>query len=336
VRFEHAILATGSRPAAIPGLPASPRIMDSTGALELADVPKRLLVIGGGYIGLELGQVYAALGSRVEIVEMLPQLLPGADRDLTAVLARQVQKQMAAVRLETRVAGVEEKGDGLHVTLRDKAGAETVAVYDRILVSVGRKPNSENLGLEHTRVRVGAGGFIQTDAQRRTAEPSIFAIGDAAGQPMLAHKATAEGRLAAEVIHGSKAVFEPKAIPAVVFTSPEVAWCGLTEQDAATRGQKVKTAKFPWAASGRARSLGLADGLTKLVLDAEKDVVLGAGIVGQGAGELIAEAVLAVEMGAVAQDLALTIHAHPTLSETLMEAAESAAGHSTHFVSRKN
>jgi dihydrolipoamide dehydrogenase len=335
VQFEHAIIATGSRPATISSLPDSPAIMDSTGALELSDVPARLLVIGGGYIGLELGQVYAALGSKVQVVEMLPQLLPGADRDVAAVLARQVQRQMAAVRLETKVSAVKEEADGLHATLLEKSGKAISEVFDRILVSVGRRPNAENLGLESTRVKVGSQGFVETDAQRRTAEPTIFAIGDVAGQPMLAHKATAEGRLVAEVIKGSKAMFEPAAIPAVVFTSPEVAWCGLTEQEAAARGTKVKIAKFPWAASGRARSLGLSEGLTKLVLDLETEAILGAAIAGQGAGELIAEAVLAIEMGAVADDIALTIHPHPTLSETLMEAAEAAAGTSTHFVGRK-
>lgn len=298
-------------------------------------MPDRLLVIGSGYIGLELGQVYAALGSQVSMVEMLPQLLPGADRDIVAVLAKKLQKQMKQVMLETVVAGVTELPDGLQVTFRDKVGAETVQVFDRILVAVGRKPNTEHLGLEQTKVRVNQAGFVEVDAHCRTADAAIMAIGDVAGQPMLAHKATAEGRVAAECLAGQEASFAPAAIPAVVFTNPELAWCGLTESEAAAKDLKVKIAKFPWAASGRARILGLADGLTKLVLDAATERVLGVAVAGQGAGELLAEGVLAVETGATAKSLALTVHAHPTLSETMLEAAEAASGHSTHFMGRK-
>ncbi|HXH08063.1 MAG TPA: dihydrolipoyl dehydrogenase [Vicinamibacterales bacterium] len=329
VAFEHAILATGSRPATLPGLPEDPRILDSTSALDLPDIPKRLLVVGGGYIGLELGTVYAALGSEVWVVEMTDGLLPGVDRDLVGVLARRAEKMFARVLLRTRVAGIEPERRGLRVRFEGEA-APAGELFDRVLVAVGRRPNSSVPGLDRTRVRTGSRGFVEVDAARRTAEPSIFAIGDVAGEPMLAHKASHEARTAVDAIAGRRAAFEPNAIPAVVFTDPEIAWCGLTETEAAARGLQVETARFPWAASGRALTLDRADGVTKLVLEPDTGRVLGVGIAGVGAGELIAEGVLAVEMGALASDVAMSIHPHPTLSETIMEAAEVFFGHATH------
>jgi dihydrolipoamide dehydrogenase len=338
VEFEHAVIATGSRPATIPGLSLdSPRLMDSTAALDLPDVPETLLVVGGGYIGLELGSVYAALGSAVTVVEMTDGLLPGADRDLVAILARRIDAICDKVLLETKVTGMKESGDGIAVTfegkLPDGLGAEQT--YDRVLVSIGRRPNGQVPGLDRTRVAVNPRGFIEVDPARRTAEPSIYAIGDVVGEPMLAHKASHEARVAIDAILGERVAFEPLAIPAVVFTDPELAWCGLTEADAAKAGREVAVAKFPWGASGRAISLDRTDGLTKLVLDPKTGRVLGVGIVGPGAGELIAEGVLAVEMGSSASDLKLTIHAHPTLSETVMEAAEAYFGESTHIYKPK-
>ncbi len=334
IAFDAAIIAAGSRPAAIPGWPVSPRIMDSTGALELPDLPKRLLVVGGGYIGLELGSVYAALGAAVTVVEMLPGLLPGADRDLVAPLAKRLEKKFAAIRLNTKVASVREEGETLRVTLESADGARTEETFDRLLVSVGRKPNSGDLGLDAAGVELDAKGFIRVDAQRRTSDPDIYAIGDVAGEPMLAHKATHEARVAVEAILGQKTVFDPRAIPAVVFTDPEIAWCGLTETQAAAEGRTVKVAKFPWTASGRALTLERTEGLTKLLVDPETERVLGVGIAGPGAGDMIAEGVLAIEMGALASDLALTIHPHPTLSETVMEAAEVFYGHCTHALGK--
>ena len=329
VTFEHGVLATGSHPTRVSALALdSPRMLDSTSALELPDVPGSLLVIGGGYIGLELGSVYAALGSTVSVVEMTDGLLPGADRDLVKVLAQRLDGRFNRVMLGTTVVAVREKGDEVEVTFEGKV-AET-ATYDRVLVAVGRRPNSKIPGLETTKVTVTDKGFIATDAQRRTDEPTIFAIGDVAGEPMLAHKASHEGRLAVDVIAGSKAVFEPRAIPAVVFTDPEIAWCGLTEADAVAKGIPVEVAKFPWGASGRAIAIDRPEGLTKLVLDGASGRVLGVGIAGAGAGELIAEGALAVEMGASAADLKHVIHAHPTLSETLMEGAEVFFGQATH------
>ncbi len=333
--FEHAILATGSRPTRLPGFPeGSDRVLDSTTALELRDVPKRLLVVGGGYIGLELGSVYAALGSKVTVVEMTPSLLPGVDADLVRPLAKRLEDKLEAILLETRVAEVVERKDGLAVRFEGK-GAEgspgKARRFDRVLVAVGRRPNTAGLGLESTRVEVGDDGFVRIDSRRRTAEPTIWAIGDVAGQPMLAHKASHEGRVAVEAIAGRAVAFEPRAIPAVVFTDPEVAWCGLSETEAKRDGTKVEIARFPWAASGRAKTLGRDDGVTKLVVDPDSERVLGVGLCGPGAGELIAEGVLAVEMGATVEDLALTIHPHPTLSETIMEAAEAFSGRATHI-----
>jgi dihydrolipoamide dehydrogenase len=333
--FEHAIIATGSRPAMPPGFPpASPRVMDSTGALDLPDIPRRLLVVGGGYIGLELGTVYAALGSEVTVVEMMPGLLPGADRDLVGVLAKRMESFLKAVLLETKVASIVEEGAVVRVTLEGKSGRST-AEFERVLVSVGRRPNSEVPGLDRTGVKVNPRGFIEVDPARRTAEPSIFAIGDVVGEPMLAHKASHEARVAVDAIAGKNVAFEPQAIPAVVFTDPEIAWCGLTETEAERRGVTVEVAKFPWAALGRAMTLDRPEGFTKLLIDPGTGRVLGVGIVGAGAGELIAEGVVAIEMGATAADLAMCIHPHPTLPETIMEAAEVFFGHSTHVYKPK-
>jgi len=328
--FEHAIIATGSRPSVIPSLDIdSPRVLDSTSALALDEIPKTLLVVGGGYIGLELGTVYATMGSRVTVVEMMPSLLPGADKDLISVLKRRVGALFESVMLNTTVETMKEQKNGVKVRLTARDTEPKDMVFDRVLVSVGRKPNSGDLGLENTRVEVDERGFIKVDPARRTAEPSVFAIGDVVGEPMLAHKATHEGRVAAEVIAGQDVVFEPRAIPAVVFTDPEIAWCGLTETAAREQGRTVEVAKFPWAASGRARTLGRSDGLTKLIIDPETEAILGVGIVGPGAGDLIAEAVVAIEMATVASDLSLSIHPHPTLSETIMGAAEVFFGRAT-------
>ena len=336
--FEHAVIATGSRPATVPGVSIdSPRVMDSTAALDLPDVPKSLLVVGGGYIGLELGSVYAALGSRVTVVEMTDGLLPGADRDLVNILAKRIESSCEAVLLNTKVASVKEVADGLAVALEGQLpeGMPRERTFDRVLVAVGRRPNSAVPGLDKTGVKVNQRGFIEVDGARATAEPSIYAIGDVVGEPMLAHKASHEARVAIDAMLGERVVFEPEAIPAVVFTDPEVAWCGLTENEAASATREVTVARFPWGASGRAITLDRTDGMTKLVIDPRSERVLGVGIVGPGAGELISEAVLAVEMGATAADLKLSIHPHPTLSETLMEAAEVFFGQATHVFKPK-
>jgi dihydrolipoamide dehydrogenase len=318
IRFKHAIVATGSQPAPLPGLTlSSERILDSTSALELPEIPARLLVIGGGYIGLELGQVYAALGSQVTHVEMTDGLLPGVDRDLVQPLARRCEKTFAAIRLGTRVADLREIGDAVQVRV-----GEDTASFDRVLVAVGRRPETAGLGLEATRVKLGARGFIEVDERGRTADAHVWAVGDVTGEPMLAHRAMRQGKVAAEAIAGRPVAFDNVVIPAVVFTDPEIAWCGLTETAAATAGRTVKVARFAWAASGRAATLGRSDGVTKLVVDPDTGRVLGVGIAGPGAGELIGEGALAVEAALLAEDLALTIHTHPTLSETLMEAAE--------------
>jgi dihydrolipoamide dehydrogenase len=328
--FDRIILATGSRPAIVPTLRLdTPRMMDSTGALNLEDIPGTLLVVGGGYIGLELGSVYAALGTRVTVVEMLSGLLPGADRDLVAPLHKRLEKMFEAILLNTTVASVKDVGNGIRATLKSQDGKEQEKVFDRVLVSVGRKPNSEIPGLEKTRVKVGPRGFIQVNKQLQTDDPAIYAIGDVVGEPMLAHKASHEGRTAVEAIAGRKVAFEPNAIPAVVFTDPEVAWAGLTETQAQKENREITVAKFPWAASGRAITLDRPEGLTKLIIDPKTERVLGVGIVGVGAGEMIAEGVLAIEMAALAGDLELTIHPHPTLSETIMESAEVFYGTST-------
>ena len=329
--FEHCIIATGSVPSTISGISIdSDRLMDSTGALDLPDIPKSLLVVGGGYIGLELGTVYAALGSKVTVVEMTGGLLPGADRDLVNILAKRIEKICEAVWLNTRVVGIKEAKNGLLVTFEGE-GKSGDQAFDRVLVSIGRRPNSNVPGLEKLRVKKDKRGFIEVDQSRQTGEPGIYAIGDVAGEPMLAHKAAHEGRAAVDAIAGDRNVaFEPAAIPAVVFTDPEIAWAGLTETEAEKQGITVSVAKFPWGASGRAISLGRTDGVTKLIIHPESERVLGVGICGPGAGELISEGVLAIEMGATARDMALTIHPHPTLSETVMESAEVFFGHATH------
>jgi dihydrolipoamide dehydrogenase len=330
VSFDYLILATGSHPTKVPSLSLdSPRMMDSTGALDLPDVPKSLLVVGGGYIGLELGSVYATLGSKVSVVEMTPGLLPGADRDLVAVLEKKLKGLFTAIMVSTKVVKVAEDANGIRVTFEGDV-AEKEQVFDRVLVSIGRRPNSKIPGLETTKVKVDAKGFIETDPQRRTSEPTIFAIGDVAGEPMLAHKASHEARVAVEAIAGHKAVFEPQAIPAVVFTDPEIAWCGYTEAQAKEQKLDVEIAKFPWGASGRAISIDRPDGLTKLVVEKKTGRILGVGLAGSGAGELISEGALAIEMGATAEDLKLVIHPHPTLSETVMESAEVFFGQATH------
>jgi dihydrolipoamide dehydrogenase len=331
--FDYAVVATGSRPSTVPGLSFdSPLLMDSTGALELPDIPTSLLVVGGGYIGLELGSVYAALGTKVTVVEMTGGLLPGADRDLVNILAKRIEKMCEAVLLNTKVVSMKEAGEGIAVTFEGEGLGDrpTEQTFDRVLVSIGRRPNGAVPGLEKTGVKVNQRGFIEVNASLQTAEPSIYAIGDVVGEPMLAHKASHEGRVAIEAIAGEKVAFEPLAIPAVVFTDPELAWCGLTESDAQKQGRKVTVARFPWAASGRSLTLDRTDGLTKLLVDPDTQRILGVGIVGPGAGELIAEGVLAVEMGANATDLKMSIHPHPTLSETLMESAEVFFGHATH------
>ena len=324
VRFKHAIVATGSRPTGLPGLTReSERIMDSTAALDLPDIPERLLVIGGGYIGLELGTVYGTLGSRVTLVEMTDGLLPGVDRDLVQPLQRRVTQLFTAIYLKTRVTGLREIGSEVEAELEGR-GTER---FDRVLVAVGRRAQSDDIGLEATRVRMTERGrFIQVDARCRTEDPRIYAVGDVTGEPMLAHRAMRQGKVAADVLAGRPAAFDNAAIPAVVFTDPEIAWCGLSEAQAKDQGLTVKVGKFQWAASGRAATIGRSDGLTKLVADASSGRVLGVGIVGPGAGELIAEATLAVETAARVEDVAVTIHAHPTLSEGLMEAAEHLLG----------
>lgn len=335
ISFENLILATGSLPRTLPAFDIqSERVMDSTGALELRDVPKRLLVIGGGYIGAELATVYAALGSKVTIVEVTPSLLPGADADLVKPLAARMKKAMENMYFDTKVLSLEDTGKKVRVRFEGKGAPETDE-FDRVLVSVGRAPQTKGVGLENTKVQVNEQGFVVVNAERRTAEPNIFAIGDVAGQPMLAHKASHEGRVAAEAVAGKRTAFAPAAIPAVVFTDPEIAWCGLTENDAKTQNIPIQVGRFPWAASGRATTLDRNDGVTKIIADPETKRVLGVGIAGPGAGEMIAEGVLAVEMAATAEDLLLTIHAHPTLSETVMEAAELIfSGHSTHYYGR--
>lgn len=334
--FKHAIIATGSSPARVPGLSIdSQNVMDSTSALELESIPKTLLVIGGGYIGLEMGTVYATLGSKVTVVEMMDGLLPGVDCDLVRELSKNIESMFDEVLLNTTVESLSEQKNGIKVTLKGKEKKRTQRVFEKVLISVGRKPNSKNIGLENAGVKVNEKGFVEVNGQRRTNANSIFAIGDLVGEPMLAHKASHEGKIAVDAILGKKAAFEPNAIPAVVFTDPEIAWCGLTETEAKNKGLDITVTKFPWRASGRAITLGRSDGLTKHIYDSKTGRILGVGIVGPGAGELIAEGVLAVEMAALASDVHLSIHPHPTLSETMMEAAELFDGPSTHYMRAK-
>ncbi|QDS94824.1 Dihydrolipoyl dehydrogenase [Roseimaritima multifibrata] len=335
--FDHCILATGSVPAMPPAFDiGSDKVMDSTGALALADIPETLLVVGGGYIGLEMGSVYAGLGSKVTVVELSDGLLPGADRDLVKPLAKRIEKMVdGRLWLNTKVGSMAESEDGkVEVTFEGpgKFGHER---FDRVLVSIGRRPVSRGLGLENTKVVVNERGFVECDSQQRTADPHILAIGDVAGDPMLAHKASHEGRVAAEVVAGKPSVFDKAAIPAVVFTDPEIAWAGLTEEEAKNAGRNYEVAVYPWAASGRAQALGRTEGLTKWLVDPDTKRVIGCGIVGAGAGELIAEAVLALEMGCEVGDIAETVHAHPTLGETLMNSAEVFFGTATEIYKPK-
>lgn len=321
--FENIIIATGSHPTRIPSLSIeSDRFIYSSGALELKGIPKTMLVIGGGYIGLELGTVYAALGTRVSVVEMMPGLLPGADRDLVAVLAKRASRILDSIYLNATAKKIEETKTGLKVTFEGKDIEMPEQIFEKVLMSVGRRPNTTGFGLENIKVQLDEKGFIKVDPKRQTDDPGIYAIGDVAGEPMLAHKAAHEGKVAVEAIDGRKTAFEPRAIPAVVFTDPEIAWCGLTETEAREKGIDYQAAKFPWGASGRATTLARNDGLTKLLIDPDTERILGVGIAGPGAGNLIAEGVLAIEMAAKAEDLSLTIHPHPTLSETIMESAD--------------
>ncbi len=331
LKFKHAIVATGSSPAMPPIFDiGDPRVVDSTGALALPEIPQRMLVIGGGYIGLEMGTVYAALGAKITVVEMTPGLLPGADRDLVRPLARQLAGRFDTIHLNTKVASLTATPAGIVAQLEGE-GVEPRQTFDLVLVSVGRRPNSRGVGLENTKVEVDERGFVKIDSKQRTADPHILAIGDVAGEPMLAHKATREAKVAIEALAGEPAEFDNVAIPAVVFTDPELAWCGLTETEAKAAGREIKIVRFPWAASGRAQTVDRTEGLTKLIFDPKTERLLGMGIVGAGAGELIAEGTLAVENAMVARDLADCIHAHPTLSETVMESAESFLGQATHM-----
>ena len=336
LRFEKAIIAVGSRPA----LPSTfdlgnKRIMTSTEALELPDIPKSLLIVGGGYIGMELGTVYAALGSKIVLVEALGSILMGADPDLARPVLNYAQKNFKEVRLKTKVLKMTTSGKQIKVVMQPEGKPEVEELYDRVLVSVGRVPNSKNLGLENTKVKLDDKGFILVSERQETDDAAIYAIGDIAGGALLAHKAAKEARIAVEVLTGEPSAFRDVVIPAVVFTDPEVAWCGLTEAEAKAKGIAVEVVKFPWSASGRALSFDRTDGLTKLIIEPETERILGVGVAGAGAGELISEGVLAVEMGATARDLAESVHPHPTLSETLMECAEMFYGTSTHAFSRR-
>jgi dihydrolipoamide dehydrogenase len=334
ISFESLIIATGAAPSGLPGVEFNDDVMNAEIALELKDVPKKLLVVGAGYIGLEMSVIYKSLGSDITIAEFTSDILPGLDQDLRDVFKKERKDLMDKTMFNTKVVAVNKKGKKLEVEFETKEGKKT-DTFDKILVAIGGRANSKGIGLEDVGVETDEKGFIKVDLVRRTNVKNIYAIGDVAGQPMLAHKASHEGRVAAEHIAGHKTAYEPKAIPAVVFTDPEIAWTGLTETEAKEQGKKVEVAKFPWAASGRAVSLGLKNGLTKLIIDPENDRILGAGFVGKEAGSLVAEATLAIEMAAVARDLELTIHPHPTLSETIMEAAEVYFGHATHIHKKK-
>jgi dihydrolipoamide dehydrogenase len=336
IKFRHAIIATGSHPIAFPGFEFKPggRIMSSTGALALADVPQSLLIIGGGYIGLELGTVYAALGSRVSLVELEDRLLLGVDQELVKPLHRRLNTIFETIRLKTKVASMTENQRGVEVTLEGDV-EKPEQHFDRVLVAIGRKASSHDIGLENTKVALDEKGFIKVDEQQRTADEHIFAVGDVAGGLMLAHKATREGKVAAEVIAGEPSAFDVRAIPAVVYTDPQIAWCGLTEEEARKGNIPIKVQRFPWKFSGRATTMGAPEGLTKIIIDSETGRILGVGIVGRDTEGLISEGVLAIEMGALAEDMALSIHPHPTLSETEAEAAELYLGSATHLLSPK-
>lgn len=334
INYEQAIIATGSKSALPKAFDlGNPRVMTSREALEIEDVPENLLIVGGGYIGMELGTVYAALGSKIVLVEALDSILAGADSDLARPVLAYAKRAFKEIRVKTKVDKMSTSGKQIKVEFTID-GQKKEELYDRVLVAVGRVPNCENLGLENTKVARDEKGFIKVNEKQQTTDPAIYAIGDIAGGVLLAHKASKEARIAVEVIAGEQSAFDA-TIPAVVFTDPEIAWCGLTETEAKEKGIAIQVSKFPWAASGRALSFDRTDGLTKLIIDPETERILGVGIVGHGAGELIAEGVLAVEMGATAKDLALTVHPHPTLSETLMEAAEAFYGHATHTFARK-
>lgn len=335
IKYDQAIIAVGSKSAMPKAFDlGNPRIMTSREALEVEEVPGTLLVVGGGYIGMELGTVYATLGSKVVLVEALDGILMGADPDLARPVVAYAKRAFQEVRLKTKVGKMATSGSQIQVEM-EVDGQKKEELYERVLVAVGRVPNCVDLGLENTKVTRNDKGFIKVNERQQTDDPGIYAIGDVAGGVLLAHKASREARVAVEVILGRNSAFKDVIIPAVVFTDPEVAWCGLTEADARERNVNVNIAKFPWAASGRALSFDRPDGLTKLIVDPETERILGVGIVGAGAGELISEGVLAVEMGATAEDLALSVHPHPTLSETLMEAAEVFYGHATHTFARK-
>ena len=325
IGFDHCIIAAGSEPVRLPFLPDDPRVMDSTGALELQDIPQRLLVIGGGIIGLEMGCVYDALGSKVSVVELMDQLMPGADPDLVKPLEKRLRKRYEQILLGVKVQAIEALPEGLRVSFSG-TGAPTPQIYDRVLVAVGRRSNGSGIGAEAAGLTVDPRGFLSVDRQMRTSQPHIFAIGDIVGQPMLAHKATHEGKVAAEVIAGEKRAFDARVIPSVAYTDPEVAWVGLTESEAKAKGIEYQKGSFPWAASGRSLAQGRDEGFTKLLFDPQTHRVLGGGIVGSNAGELIGEVALAIEMGADAADIGLTIHPHPTLSESVAMSAEAFEG----------
>lgn len=335
VQFENAIIAAGSRPIKLPFIPEDPRILDSTSALALNHIPKRLLVLGGGIIGLEMATVYQQLGSQISIVELMPQLMSGVDQDLAKVYEKWISKRYEKIMLETKVTQVEAKKDGIYVQFEGKHAPEKKECYDAILVAVGRTPNGKELSAEKAGVSVNERGFIPVDNQMRTNVPHIFAIGDIVGQPMLAHKAVPEGRIAAEVTAGKKHFFEPKCIPGVAYTDPEVAWAGLTEDQAKAQGIQYGKGVFPWAASGRSLAIGRNEGMTKMIYDEKTHRILGAGIIGSNAGELIAEVCLAIEMGCEAEDISLTIHPHPTLSETIALATEMYEGTATDLIAPK-
>jgi dihydrolipoamide dehydrogenase len=336
IEFKNLVIATGASSTALPDIEFDDdMIMNSQTALEIRDIPKKLLIVGAGYIGLEMSVIYKALGSDVTIVEFTPDILPGVDQDLKDVFKKERKDLMDNTMFNTQVTSVTRKGKKLNVKLKTKEGEKKKETFDKILIAIGSTPNSRGIGLEEAGIETDEKGFIMVDLVRRTSVKNIYAIGDVAGQPMLAHKATHEGRIAAEHIAGKKTAYEPKAIPAVVFTDPEIAWTGLTENQAKEQGIDYEVAKFPWIASGRALTLGGKSGLTKLIIDPASGRILGAAMAGTDAGSLVAEATLAIEMGAVARDLELTIHPHPTLSETIMEAAEIYYGHATHVHKRK-
>ncbi|MBF0485323.1 MAG: dihydrolipoyl dehydrogenase [Candidatus Omnitrophica bacterium] len=333
--FEKAIIATGSRPITLSGLPVCDRVWDSSKALTIPHIPETLLVVGGRYIGLELATAYSGLGASVTVAEATAELLSGADRDLADVVLRRMKKNFSGILPETKVVSGKESPEGIEVTFENKNGEKSSKIFEAVLVAIGRIPNTENLGLENTRVQLTHIGFIEVNPQRRTDDKNIFAIGDVAGNPMLAHKASAEARVAAEIIAGQSVAFEPSCIPAVVFTDPELAWVGLTEAEAKDMSLDVRVFKFPWAASGRAMTMNRTDGITKIIADTKTGRILGVGIAGVNAGELIAEGTLAIEAGIKAEEMGLTIHTHPTLSETLMESAEGIFGNPSHIIRPK-